>query len=214
MVLRDHYAILEIEPSANLPEIKKAYRRLAQVYHPDKKPGDPYAATQFAAIKEAYETLTHPGKKELYLQQRWYHQSIGRKTKNDLITPVFVLKQVIELERYVSKLDVFRMDKIGLRDHIATLLDKTTIEKLNSFHEPDVNDKIVSFLINILDLLSLDMIYSLQSNLSMIQTGDATRHVWEQFLINKKRSFQRDKFRIWLVIAIVVIICLLIVLLS
>src|SRR5437868_7040330 len=107
MASQDHYAILEIEPSASPPEIKKAYRKLAQQFHPDKKPGDPYAAAQFAAIKEAYETLIHPGRKELYLQQRWYDQSIGRKTRNALITPVQLLKQVIELERYVSKLDVF-----------------------------------------------------------------------------------------------------------
>jgi molecular chaperone DnaJ len=72
MNFRDHYAILGILPSASQEEIKKAYRLLALQYHPDKTGGDPYAAVQFEAIKEAYEVLTNPRKKELYLQQRWY----------------------------------------------------------------------------------------------------------------------------------------------
>src|SRR5258705_12663716 len=109
MSFKDYYSILEIDPSAGIQEIKKAYRRLALQYHPDKKPRDPHAASQFAAIKEAYEVLTHPGREEQYLQQRWYAQSIGRKKASVTVTEVNLLKQVVELERYVSKLDVFRM---------------------------------------------------------------------------------------------------------
>ena len=63
MLLKDYYTILELEPSATLPEIKKAYRRLALQYHPDINPNDSYAAAQFVEIKEAYETLTIPAKK-------------------------------------------------------------------------------------------------------------------------------------------------------
>jgi len=100
--LKDYYTILELSPSASLDEIKKAYRRLALIHHPDKKGNDPYAAAQFSEIKEAYETLTHPAKKDLYLQQRWYAQSIGQRKKQEIITPVSVLKQLIELERYTA----------------------------------------------------------------------------------------------------------------
>src|SRR5262245_24864945 len=77
--LKYHYNTLGIEPSATVTEIKKAYRQLAHQFHPDKTNHDPYASARFEAIKEAYETLTNPVKKEKYLQQRWYHQSIGRK---------------------------------------------------------------------------------------------------------------------------------------
>ena len=214
MSLIDHYAILQVEPSASLPEIRKAYRKLAHQYHPDKRPGDPHAAAQFTAIKEAYETLTHPGLKEQYLQQRWYEQSIGRKTKTVLITPEQILKQMIELDRYVSRLDVFRMDKNGLHDHIVHLLDKTTIEKLNSFDEVEVNDQIVLLLINILHLLPLNLIHSLQNDLGTIKMSLAMRNKWDQFLISREKAFQRDKFRIWVIIATVIIICLLIFFLS
>ena len=64
MHLKDYYKILEVETSADLLEIKKAYRKLALQYHPDKNHNDPYATAQFSAIKEAYEVLTNPAKKK------------------------------------------------------------------------------------------------------------------------------------------------------
>ena len=91
MHLKDYYSILEIESSATQAEIKKAFRKLAHQYHPDKNQHDPYANAQFVEVKEAYELLTNPAKKEYYLQQRWYEQSIGKKKKQDIITPVTVL---------------------------------------------------------------------------------------------------------------------------
>lgn len=81
MQLKDYYRVPEIEPSASFPEIKKAFRKLAHQYHPDKNQHDPYAFAQFAAIKEAYEVLSNPAKKEYYLQQRWYNQSTGKRKK-------------------------------------------------------------------------------------------------------------------------------------
>jgi DnaJ-class molecular chaperone with C-terminal Zn finger domain len=73
------------------------------IYHPDKNPNDKYAEAQFNEIKEAYEVLTNPVKKENYLQQRWYNQSIGKRRTAETITPVSILKLVLELERICFK---------------------------------------------------------------------------------------------------------------
>ena len=143
MHLKDYYSILQLEPSATIPEIKKAYRKLAQQYHPDKNQNNPYSSAQFTEIKEAYEVLTNPAKKEYYLQQRWYNQSIGKRKKQDVITPVTILKQALELEKYVSTLDVFRMDKEGLKEYILGLLPNSTIELLKKFNEPETTRQII-----------------------------------------------------------------------
>ncbi|KAK4106734.1 TPR-like protein [Parathielavia hyrcaniae] len=63
---KDYYKILAIEKTATEQEIKKAYRKLAIVHHPDKNPGDTEAEARFKDISEAYETLIDPQKRERY----------------------------------------------------------------------------------------------------------------------------------------------------
>lgn len=57
MQVKNYYGILELQPSAVHPEIKKAYRGLAQQFHPDKTNNNSFPAVQFAEIKQVYEVL-------------------------------------------------------------------------------------------------------------------------------------------------------------
>ncbi|MDB4089371.1 molecular chaperone DnaJ [Flavobacteriales bacterium] len=68
MAKRDFYEILGISKGADASEIKKAYRKLAIKYHPDKNPDDPKAEEQFKEAAEAYEILSNPEKKQRYDQ--------------------------------------------------------------------------------------------------------------------------------------------------
>ncbi len=65
-VERDYYEVLSVERAANGDEIKRAYRRMAMKWHPDRNPGDPKAETEFKACAEAYEVLSDPERKQLY----------------------------------------------------------------------------------------------------------------------------------------------------
>ena len=63
---RDYYEVLGLQKGASDNDIKKAFRKMAMKYHPDKKPGDKVAEEKFKEINEAYAVLSDPEKKEKY----------------------------------------------------------------------------------------------------------------------------------------------------
>lgn len=65
---RDYYEVLSIERTADGEEIKRAYRRLAMKYHPDRNPGDTEAEIKFKECAEAYEVLSDDSKRKVYDQ--------------------------------------------------------------------------------------------------------------------------------------------------
>ena len=67
-VTRDYYEILTVTRTANGEEIKRAYRRLALKYHPDRNPGDLEAEQNFKEAAQAYEVLSDDGKRRIYDQ--------------------------------------------------------------------------------------------------------------------------------------------------
>jgi len=68
MDYKDYYKILGVSKSATEKEIKSAYRKLAQKYHPDRNPGNPKAEDKFKEINEAHEVLGDPQKRAKYDQ--------------------------------------------------------------------------------------------------------------------------------------------------
>jgi molecular chaperone DnaJ len=68
MAKRDYYEVLGVGKGASNDEIKRAYRRMAMKYHPDKNPGDKGAEAKFKECAEAYEVLSDAEKRRRYDQ--------------------------------------------------------------------------------------------------------------------------------------------------
>jgi len=75
MSKRDYYDVLGVERNVSEAELKKAYRRLAMKYHPDRNQGDDNAEKQFKEVKEAYEVLNDAQKRAAYDQ--FGHAGLG-----------------------------------------------------------------------------------------------------------------------------------------
>lgn len=139
----DYYHILQIPPSADPTEIKSAYRKLAHQYHPDKNPDNQSALAYFELIKEAYETLSNPGKKEQYLQERWLYKANGRLFEQPVSAPQDLLKLVLSASDKIQRMDIYRMNKEGIKEELDLLLTEDRIKLLNEFNEISINDAIV-----------------------------------------------------------------------
>ncbi|SHK95616.1 curved DNA-binding protein [Chitinophaga jiangningensis] len=87
MDVKDYYKILGVEKSATADQIKKAYRKLAVKYHPDKNPDNKAAEDKFKEINEAYEVLSDEEKRKKYDQfgenYKYYEQHGGRPEDYD-----------------------------------------------------------------------------------------------------------------------------------
>lgn len=75
MAKRDYYEILGVPRTCSAEDLKKAFRKLAMKYHPDKNPGDKKAEERFKEINEAYEVLSDPEKRKAYDQ--FGHMGVG-----------------------------------------------------------------------------------------------------------------------------------------
>ena len=68
MPKRDYYDVLGVSKSSSSDEIKKAYRKIAMKFHPDKNPGDKNAEDKFKEASEAFEVLSNKEKRQRYDQ--------------------------------------------------------------------------------------------------------------------------------------------------
>ena len=79
MAKRDYYEVLGVDRNADSEEIKKAYRKLALKFHPDRNPNDKSAEEKFKELGEAYEILNDPQSRAAY--DRFGHAAFGPRAR-------------------------------------------------------------------------------------------------------------------------------------
>ena len=215
-MLKDYYHILEVSPQSTQQEIKKSFRRLAMLYHPDKHDEDEIASAQYREIQEAYDTLTDPHKKEAYLQQRWYEQSMGRKLKGSApLTSSTILRDALSLEKYISTLDPFRIDKEGLIQYIEQLLSDDAVDILLRENEPAILSNISGILLKCGKGFTRSQAERLSLLLYKIckKNSDESMAI-QQYLSEKTKEANRDRWKIPLILIVTLLLCLIIYLAS
>ena len=209
VLMKDYYSILECTPRSTRDEIRRNYRRLAQQFHPDKNADDPYSNARFQDIKEAYDTLTQPVRKEAWLQERWLKQVMNNgQGETAPLTPYFILDKVLKFEQYISTLDEFRMDKFGLSQSMEDLLSNERMECLQRFNETDINRTIISHLLAAAKPLPLTLSGRLIEKLEILADNDPDcRKNISRFRKNLEQTRQQERYTLPLIILATLLIC-------
>ncbi|HET9056766.1 MAG TPA: DnaJ domain-containing protein [Chitinophagaceae bacterium] len=215
MDIKDYYKILNIASTASTSEIKKAYRKMALRYHPDTNKGNSAMETQFREIKEAYEVLINPVKREEYNYKRWYNRTIG---KSFIYKPTNAQEVFIECKKlnvYLSGTNPFQIDYDALNHHILEILSDTNREILLQLNEHSLTNEVITLLLQAANTLP----YKYQPRIieSLIQLAGADREIQGKIELYRKRQQQKalfDKYKVTAVIILTLMICLIIYLSS
>lgn len=195
-------------------EIRQAYRKLVQKYHPDKNPDNLIATNHFIEIQEAYETLSDVGKRLQYNHERWYSPGFVRNAEA-IPTPLSILLESRKFKKHVDRIDVFRMDHEALQFHLLHLLSEMHLAILTVEQEDGVNRELIRNCLHMMRFLNLKMTVPVLQQLKVLAGNDSSQ--WNQ-IESFERSRKRDqvwyKLRPYLVVIVTWLICVFIFFLS
>jgi curved DNA-binding protein CbpA len=214
MPIKDYYTLLRIKPNADPYVIKKAYRKMAMEYHPDKIGNNQSTSSYFREIQEAYAVLSNTKKREEYHYQRWLEKSMGHQL--DLaLTPIQILQLFLKTEQYLHESDSFKMDKNQLAEHLKQLYSKArqmiVLEANDSHIEKESLRLAMLCCKNLSSTAQLNLLYHLEPLLARQRVIEA------EWLLNIKAIAKKEQFsnlKIPLLVIITVLLCFTILFLS
>ena len=204
--MSNHYHTLEVFPGSSMDEIRKAYRRLAIKYHPDKTHGDESLAKKFIEVHEAYEILNDAVKRKEY--DRTHGFNVWR---NERITnPHSILQQALKLHHYVKMIDSNFIDRDALAYHISKILSAYNIELILK-SEMELKRKLLMESISISRLLRYKALPPFIEKFNMLANGDEnSKQLINEYFAERKRIHQYERAAPILVIIITILLCLMI----
>jgi len=210
MATKDYYQILELEAGADKSSIKKAYRKLAMLYHPDKQDQLDSNSSYFQEIQEAYETLSDAYKREQYLQGRWLEQALGKNAEG-FLSASEIIKLTIKTEQYLSGVDKFKLDSYILLNYLLVIFNLTRINTILSEKNKAVENIFIEHLMLISKHLSSEGELELKERLKIIlENNDKLNQAWLFQITKKRKSELLDRLTIPIVLILVLIICIVI----
>ena len=209
--MKDYFSILQISPSAGAAEIKRAYRKLAHEYHPDKHHQDPHKTDLYEQIREAYLILTDPGKRSRYLEERWLLKAKGLHADTHLSTAPQLLKKAIELNRLISDMDPYRLKTEWIIQQFKQLLNPENQQVLKREQDQAITLTFFSLLLDTLVKLPYTLCESLAPIIRTIQPDDSFISIrLNALLLKKKRASKWQKSKGLLILLLTLLLCLLI----
>jgi curved DNA-binding protein CbpA len=207
-MFKDFYKILEISSTATEIDIKKAYRKLALKYHPDRTFNDKIAEAKFREIQEAYEVLSNKEKKETFDLKYYNHynqkepkqansqseQKRYKETVKDPINQYTFLKIFSDLNEKVSNLQYREIAQVALNKSLTDLLSNQIISFIRSFDDLKTNREIINHVLLISEKLDFHYFERLALNIVKLAgaDNDSIIKIHGTVKSRKKREFSNN----------------------
>ncbi len=206
--MKDYYNILNISASATTDEVKKAFRKLAFIYHPDKNPDTRLSIEKFAEIQEAYQILGDRKKRAEYNYSR-YFQAANIAKAPLAESPEEILRSSIELRNKLAGMDPFRIDRDQLFYEISYLLSGHHMNILTNSPFSDTHTKIIQNIKESMEPLSFDYIKELIEKLQKIHQGDPfSEKELSHFLLHARIQHYWNRYQFLMALVTAILICL------
>ena len=199
------YQTLNVSPNATADEIKKAYRKLALLYHPDVAGEDIDALEMFRKIKNAYDVLENIKTRQAYHYKYFYNEYKAQP----IITTDYMALKAVELAKFAAALDPYRLDFEGLFEQIYQILSIQNLKLLMEEQSEALKKSIVVNFLKTAELLPFEKILILQDTLIMVAgKNEGLVAQIHQFTTLQKRMHYWNKYKFALALIITITLCI------
>lgn len=215
MLLKDYYKILELKPGAPVADIKKSFRRLALLYHPDKNFGSKVYEAKFKEIKEAYEILSDIRQRQEYNSRRREQSQTEKKDTYRQPDAQTLLNQAAEFRKKITALDPERMNKRAVYHHIQHLLVIQNILILKHTNDLRISRTFIDEILTCSRFLRFPQVEKICVQLAQLAgTDNETFKKIYQFSRQSRIETYWGKYKFAVAVIVAVLLCLLIYVLS
>ena len=209
MRLKDHYRTLGVHTAASGEEIRKAFRKLALQYHPDRNQESPFAEGHFRELKEAYNVLGDEGKRRRYDDERWLLGMAAHKPGAGRLTPEWIAGEAGKLRQHMEQIDSYRMSHDALQAYVLLLLNDEHLAVVKE--NKDATLQLVKDVLAAVDQLKESRLPSVIARLQMLsESSEELDSLINNAIRNKRRREQEERMFPWIIIGIIAVIVMIV----
>ena len=209
MPLKDYYLLLNVKPGADIISIKRAFRKLAHTYHPDKSGGNKLNHDYYVELQEAYSTLTDPEKREAYHYQRWLEKATGNELDNAL-SAVEILKLFLQAEKNISQSNQFNIDTYRMGRQLISLFSSARLRIIAGEQNPELVSSVNKIALSIAGIINVSDINLLADHLKKhLPDWTVYEKDWKELVRKKEYKNKINNLRMPIALAVAVLLCLL-----
>ena len=210
MPTKDYYDILQITYNATGEDIRRAFRKLAFEYHPDKNNGDKAAEEKFKEIQEAYFILNDAERRETYHLKSSY-PLINRKNVTKPVTAHGILYRCKRLNDQIAEMDIFRMSQQALYEQIILLISDKNINIIQKLGDEKLNTEIINELMKSSRPLAFSYVAQINTRLALLAgTHNETISQIYNHTKNRRRLSYWERYNGLFILLITLMLCWLI----